>query len=247
MNRVSTGVKGLDEMLGGGLPPRRCILVCGGPGTGKTIFGIQYLYYGATYVGEPGLYVSLDESPPHLIKDMATFNWDLEKLQRDGKLRIIDASPIRTLPGKVKIGKLNIGKRAFSMLSLIEAIKANAEEIDAKRIVIDPISMLMVQYPEVSERRNAVLDLIETLVNLDATSLIISELRALTLEREPQVEEFAAHGVIIFHMFAKNGRITKAVQIEKMRGISHDHELRPYKILSSGIEVFAKERVLVET
>jgi circadian clock protein KaiC len=246
MKRITTGVKGLDEMLGGGLPSGRCILVCGGPGTGKTIFGIQYLYYGAINSNEPGLYISLDENPSHLKEDMTTFNWDLKKLQKDGKLRIIDASPIRTLPGKVKIGKLNIGKRDFSMLSLIKVIKVNAEEINAKRIVIDPISMLIVQYPDPSERRNAVLDLMETLVNLNATSLIISELRVLTLEREPQVEEFAAHGVIIFHVFAKNGRITKAIQVEKMRGISHDHELRPYKILSSGIEVFAKERVLVE-
>jgi KaiC/GvpD/RAD55 family RecA-like ATPase len=106
--------------------------------------------------------------------------------------------------------------------------------------------MLVVQYPDPSERRNAVLDLIETLVNLNATSLITSELRALTLARELQVEEFAAQGVIIFHVFAKNGRLTRAIQIEKMRGTTHDHELRPYKILSNGIEVFAKERVLVE-
>lgn len=243
---VPTGVKGLDEMLGGGLPSGRCVLVCGGPGTGKTIFGVQFLYYGATKFGEPGLYISLDENPSHLMENMAAFDWNLEKLQRDNKLRIIDASPIRTLPGKVKIGKLNIGKRDFSMLTLMEVIKANAEEIRAKRIVIDPISMLIVQYPDPSERRNAVLDLMEALVNLNATSLIISELRALTLEREPQVEEFAAHGVIIFHVFTKNGRITKAVQVEKMRGISHDHELRPFKILSNGIEVFARERVLVD-
>jgi circadian clock protein KaiC len=247
MKRTPTGVKGLDEMLGGGLPSGRCILVCGGPGTGKTIFGIQFLYSGATKFGEPGLYVSLDENPSYLQENMSSFNWDLEKLQKDGKLRIIDASPIRTLPGKVKLGKLNIGKRDFSVLSLIEVVKTTAEEINAKRIVIDPISMLIVQYPDPSERRNAVLDIIETLVSLNATSLIISELRALALERELQVEEFAAHGVIIFHLFAKHGRITKAIQIEKMRGISHDQELRPYKILPNGIEVFAKERVLVET
>lgn len=242
-----TGVKGLDDMLGGGLPSSRCILVCGGPGSGKTILCIQFLYNGAIKYNETGLYVSLCEKPIHLKEDMSGFGWDIERLEKDGKLVIVDASPIRTLPGSVKIGKLNIGKRDFSMLSLIEIIKSRVQEIGAKRIVIDSISSLILQYPDDSERQFAILDLFEAVTDLGGTCLITTELRATALEREVQAEEFLSSGVIVFHTFNEGGRLIRAIQIEKMRGISHDHQLRPYKIRKNGIEVFSKENVMAST
>lgn len=245
--RIPTGVKGLDDMLGGGLPLGRCILICGGPGSGKTIFGVQFLYNGMIKYGEPGLYVSLDESPAHLKEDMASFGWDIEKLEKDGKLVIVDASPVRTIAGQVRIGKLNIGKRDFKMLSLIEIIKTRVQEIGAKRVVIDSISSLIFQYPDDSERRNAILDLFEAVTSLGTTCLITAELRATALVREVQAEEFLSHGVIVFHTFTEGGELIRAVQIEKMRGISHDHQLRPYKINDNGIEVFSKEGILTST
>jgi len=247
MKKVPTGVEGLDNMLEGGLPFGRCTLVCGGPGSGKTTFAVQFLYNGAKKYGETGLYVSLGESPTHLIENMASFGWDIERLEKESKLIIVDASPIRTLPGEVRIGKLNIGKRDFSMLSLIEVIRNRAEENQVKRIVIDPITTLMLQYPDVSERQNAILDLMETVTDLGITSLMTTELRATSLERQVQAEEFLSHGVIIFHRFTEGGRIIRAIQIEKMRGIAHDHELRPYKIQKNGIEIFSKEKIISRT
>ncbi len=241
--RVPTGVQGLDTMLGGGLPSKRCVLVCGGPGSGKTIFGVQFLYSGITKYDDAGLYITLDESPAKLRKDMASFGWNLERLERDRKLVIVDASPVRLIPAEVKVGDFSIGKKDFSMLSLIHIIKTKAQEIHAKRLVIDPITMFVLQYPEVTERRNAIVDLFEGLMNLGATSLLMTELRANILEREIQPEEFLSDGVLVFHNFVDSGRVIRAVQIEKMRGISHDYELRPYKIVKDGIDVFAKEGI----
>jgi len=168
----------------------------------------------------------------------------IEKLEKDKKLVIVDASPLRTIPGQVNIGKVSIGKRDFKMLSLIEIIKNRTKEIGAKRIVIDSISSLILQYPDESERRNAILDLFETVTDLGTTSLITTELRATALEREVQAEEFLSHGVIVFHTFNEGGKLIRAIQIEKMRGVSHDHQLRPYKIYKNGIEVFSRESVL---
>lgn len=247
IKKVPTGVKGLDDMLGGGLPVGRSILVCGGPGSGKTIFAMQFLNCGAVEYGESGLYVSLDESPVHLKQDVASFGWNIEELEGERKLIIIDASPIRAIPGQVKIGNLNIGKRDFSMLSLIEIIRSKAEEFSAKRVVIDPITTFAVQYPNAYERRNAVLDLIQAVTNLGTTNLMISELRATALERQIRAEEFLSHGVIVFHTLAKDGEIVRAVQIEKMRGLSHDQQLRPYKIYQTGMEVFSKENIFSRT
>lgn len=241
MKKTSTGIKGLDDILGGGLPSGRCILVCGGPGSGKTILSVQFLYNGATKYDETGVYVALGESPVHLKEDLGGFGWDIEKLEKDEKFVILDASPLRTIP---KSAQLSLGNQNFRMLSLVEAIKSETEKIGAKRVVIDSISSLILHYPDESERRNAVLDLVHAVTVLGATSIITTELRATALEREIKTEEFLSDGVIVFHTFNERGRLIRAIQIEKMRGVSHDHQLRPYKIYKDGIEIFSKESVL---
>lgn len=247
LRRIPTGVEGLDEMLGGGLPQGRCVLVCGGPGSGKTIFGIQYLYTGAAKYGETGLYVTLDESPTHLKQNLAGFSWNIERLEKRGELVIVDASPIRGIPGEIKIGELSIGKRDFTVYSLWAIIKAKAQEIGAKRVVVDPISTLIFQFPSVSERRRALTDLFKTISEIRVTSLLTTELRATSITRKIRAEEFMSDGVIVFHNTENNGRIISAVQIEKMRGIRHDKQIRPYEISGNGIEVFPKESTFVTT
>ena len=139
-----------------------------------------------------------------------------------------------------------MGKRDFTIYSLWAILKAKAQEIGAKRVVVDPISSLIFQFPNVSERRKALLELFRTITDTDATSLVMSELRATSLGRKVQSEEFLSHGVIVLHTLMAGGRIIKAIQIEKMRGVPHDHQLRPYEITKNGIEVFPKESILVE-
>jgi KaiC/GvpD/RAD55 family RecA-like ATPase len=192
------------------------------------------------------LYISLDESKNQLKEEMSIFGWDIEKLEKDGKLAIVDASPIRLIPGKINIGTVCIGKRDFNLLSLIEIINKNAEKIDAKRAVIDPIAALTLQYGDASERRSATLDLLEALAKLRTTNLITTELKSLTLQREILTEEFLAQGVIVLHSWRSQFVSHGGIQIEKMRGIAHDKEIRPYKITENGIEVFSQEEPLVE-
>jgi circadian clock protein KaiC len=245
MLQIPSGIAGLDTMLNGGLPSGRCVLICGGPGSGKTILCMQSLYHGATQLDEPGLFVSLDESVCQLREEMKSFGWKIEELEKKGKLAIVDASPIRHLPGEIKVGDSWIGKRNFSMLSLIEVIRERANKIEAKRVVVDPIIALMLQYPSSSEKRAAVLDLVELLSSLDVTSFITTELRSVALERQIRAEEFLAHGVIVLSSFVDNKEIIRGLQIEKMRGINHDNQIRPYKITEKGFEVFAEEQSFV--
>lgn len=262
MKQVRTGIDGLDKMLNGGLPAGRCILVCGSPGAGKTILGWQFLHAGAVRYNEPGLYVSLDEDVSQLKEELKSFGccieksqlkqeisslgWEIERLEKERKVAIVDASPIRHIPGEIKIGNLCIGKRDFSLASLIEIIKKKAEQINAKRVVIDPITALTFQYHDISERRTAVLDLFDALKKLGTTNLITTELRRVTLEREISTEEFLAHGVILLHVFVNNMKIVRGIQIEKMRGIAHDNQIRPYEITKKGMEVFPQEEPLIE-
>ena len=262
MKRVPTGIAGLDKMLNGGLPAGRCILLCGGPGSGKTILSWQFLYYGAVLSGEPGVYVSLDEDINQLKEEIASFGcsvevsnnkrkteglgWNIEKLEKLKKIAVVDASPIRLLPGKIKIGNIRIGKRDFSLASLMDIVEKKVKGINAKRVVIDPITALTLQYHDNVERRTAVLDLFEALTRLGTTNLITTELRRVGLEREISTEEFLAHGVIILHTFTSNREIVRGIQIEKMRGIAHDTQIRPYAITQNGIEVFSQEEPLVD-
>ena len=90
---IKTGIKGLDELLLGGIPRGNVILLQGVTGSGKTLMGIESIYRGITQFNEPGLIVVFETSPDKLIRDAAKFGWDLNKLQREKKLQIIFTSP----------------------------------------------------------------------------------------------------------------------------------------------------------
>lgn len=240
--KTSTGVPGLDEILGGGIPTGRVVLILGGPGTGKTILSTHFLLEGFK-VDEPGIFVSLDENKSHYYTETEKFGWKLEKYEKEKKLAFIDASPIRHLPGEIKVSKLMIGKKEFSMLGLVESIKSSVKEIDAKRIVVDPIASLIFQYSDPFELRTALLDLVEALVGTGATCLLNSELNTLGVERSVQTEEYLAHGVIVLQTLHVGRSFVRVIQVEKMREANVDNQPRPYRITSKGIEVFPKENV----
>ncbi len=242
-DRTPSGIPGLDALLGGGFPRGRVILIVGGVGTGKTIFSAQFLVKGVEEFGEGGLFLSLDESREHLYREMFQFGWNLKELEKKKKLAFIDASPIRHLPGEVKIGEMNIGKRDFSLLSVIEALGKGVESVNAKRIVVDPLAALVLNYPELAERRTAVLDVIEALSNTNATSILTTELASCGMEREKQLEEYLAHGVIALQTLKVGNSFVRAIQALKMRETQTDLQPRPYKISKNGIVVFPNEAI----
>jgi len=240
VNKIATHIDGLDDMLNGGLPTERSILVLGGPGSVKTYFGLQFLLNGITQSNENGLFISLEESKKHLKEDASGFNWNLEKLEAQEKLTIIDASPIHKTE-ELDLPSLSLGAQTFNMQTLAETIKSAAKQIDAKRIVIDAIANLTVQYPYNFERRVAVLQLLNSISKIGSTNVITSESRAINLTRTVSTLEFLCHGVIVFHVYREGTHLVRAVQIEKMRGMAHDEQIRPYRITNKGIVVYSKE------
>ena len=244
-----TGIHGLDEMLGGGIPKGRIISVFGGPGAGKTTFALNFLHSGATLYDEPGVYVSLDEPPRDILRNYTLFDWSLEELEKEEKLLLLDASLFKNISRVMKIPKNNKAttEKEYSLLTLGNLIKGTVEKTGAKRIVIDPMSTLIFQYPDPRERRLAIMDLLTSLrAQNDCTSLIILDLRASTLEREYQMEEYLSHGTIILQTISQpETGLTRVLLIQKMRGREHDTQPRPYIITKQGIQVFAKEKVYV--
>jgi circadian clock protein KaiC len=243
--RTPTGIPGLDEILGGGLPQGRVVMVLGEPGAGKTILCSQYLANGISKFGENGLFVSMEESKSHYWREMNAFGWDLEDAESSGKFSFVDASPIRTIPGEVRIGKLTIGKQDFSLVSLLEVVRNSAKAIGAQRIVVDPLSTLIFQYPEEAQRRKALLDLVEALAETGATCMLSSELRRVGLKgRLVQIEEYLVHGVILMQTLPAGRTMERIIQVEKMRETAIDRQPRPYRITEAGVEVYPRESVI---
>jgi KaiC/GvpD/RAD55 family RecA-like ATPase len=235
---LSTGVAGVDQLLEGrGIPKGHTVLVSGGPGSGKTTFGIQFLHEGATKHNEAGLYVTLDEDPEDIKKNMNAFGWDIAALEREIKLIFVNVSPVRVVPTD-KAGLVQLGMKEFKLIKLLEAIKQGIEEIQAKRVVIDPITMFMLQYPDETERIHAMRDLITELRKTDCTHLLVSELRGTGMDREYQFEEYLSQGVILLRTVQKSNQLVRMFQIEKMRGVDADTHPHPYEISEQGIEVF---------
>ena len=237
-NYVPTGIPGLDKILAAkGLPKGHTILVSGGPGSGKTTFAIQFLHAGATQQNESGVYVTLDEDPEDIRKNMSKYGWDLKKLEEEKKLVFINVSPVRVATSETA-GLIEIGMKEFRLIKLLEAIKQGAKEVNAKRVVVDPVTSFMIQYPNEIERIYAMRDLMRDLRKTGCTTLLISELRGTGWEREHQFEEYLAQGVILLRTFPKDGRLIRVFQVEKMRGLAIDNQPRPYEMSAKGVEVY---------
>jgi KaiC/GvpD/RAD55 family RecA-like ATPase len=247
LDQQTTGIKGLDEVLHGGLPKGRIILVVGSPGSGKTTFAMQFLV-GGTKVGESGLYVSMDEKPERIKLDLSSFNWNIEALEREGKLTIIDATQLRRpaarLPDRTPGERgVDLVLPELTLSSLARTIRRIATEEGVGRIVIDPITSLILRYPEEPKRRRALLHFFDALESTGCSCIVTSELRTSILARRFQIEEYLSQGVVLLHTMVHEGNVIRALQVEKMRGISHDTQLRPYQIGPAGIEVYPKDRV----
>jgi KaiC/GvpD/RAD55 family RecA-like ATPase len=241
---ITTGIQGLDELINGGIPQGRTVLVVGGPGTGKTIFGAQFLYKGIQDYKENGVFVSLDEGKDRFYSEMKQFGWDFRKAEAERKFFFIDATRMsRVSMLKEKLYKeetRSLRGKQLSIDMLVEELQAKIKSIDAKRIVVDTLAALLYRFPDPIERRTAIVDLIESLSDLGGTCLITTELgQVSSLERSALDEEFLVHGVVMLQTLFSGGTTTRALQVEKMRGAKVNPSLVPYSIDQNGIEVYA--------
>jgi circadian clock protein KaiC len=135
--RAPTGVRGLDDLLGGGLPAGRAILVRGAAGSGKTIFALQFLAAGLTS-GEPGVYVCADQKVTHLLDDALAFGWRLQDAADGGALGVLDASPYFTATRRRGWSQSGIDARQIA-----SDLARRVREVGARRLVIDSLTSLV--------------------------------------------------------------------------------------------------------
>jgi KaiC/GvpD/RAD55 family RecA-like ATPase len=248
---VQTGIEGLDELISGGFPKGRVILVVGGPGAGKTILSSQFLYKGITEYNEPGIFLSLDESPNHYYSEMIKFGWDFQKSYEEGKFQFIDATRLSRLAiikeKMLKEETSSLRGKQLQIDKLVEELEDKIKQINAKRVVIDTLAALFYRFIDPIERRTAGIDLIESLSDLETTTIVTTELIHSGLERNIMEEEFLVHGVIVMQTLFSKGTTTRALQVEKMRGANVNHNLVPYTIDRNGVEIFPAMSVFRET
>jgi len=242
--KLSTGIEGLDILLGGGLPEKRTILVLGGPGSGKSILCTQFLKEGLEKYNEGTIYVSLDYSKSAFMHDMLQFGWDFEMHEKNGHFLFLEGAAIRRLPQTAASTDAVYTPDDLTLEDLIDLLSLHIEKIGAKRVVIDDLTALTFRFPDDVQRRGAILSLIEALSSLDVTTVIISEALGYGIGRGINIEEYLSDGVIGMYLL-KDG--TRAIQISKMRGVQVDNKPHPYNIVDKiGIEVYPTETIFSE-
>ncbi len=240
MQRVPTGITGLDELLEGGFPAGRTVLVSGACGTGKTIFCVQYLYNGAKKFSEPGVYVTLDERPDLVRQDVLRFGWDLRKLEEENMLHVIDGSIAKL--GMPSDEEFSLPATGFDLDRLLLEIMRVTKRIGAKRVVIDSIPALGFNFENVNEIRKAVLKLGYMLMRIGVTSVITSEMQeGANRFGKYGVEEYVADGVIVMHYMGVGTASNRTLHIRKMRATKHSEDLHPLEISERGLTVHKVE------
>ncbi|KXH76326.1 MAG: hypothetical protein AM326_07275 [Candidatus Thorarchaeota archaeon SMTZ-45] len=238
IERVKTGIPGLDELIEGGFPRGDTILVAGKAGTGKSILATQFIYKGATDYNEAGVLVTLEE-PPHLIKrNMIRFGMDLEKLEKEKKISIVDLSPSK------EVAPVTIGEYPSFDLSGLEAIILNhVKKLNAKRVVLDTLSILAYKFKSRDILREEFFKLAASITRTGCTLLLTSEIPA----HEQgfgvfDIEAFLASGVIVLY----NEKISdtsrsRSIEVLKLRGSKHSSRIHSMRITDEGIRVWPGE------
>ena len=221
--RVLTGVAGLDDMLCGGLIAGSAALVQGAPGIGKTTLGLQFLVEGAARYDEPGLMVSFEQFPHLLYRDAETHGWDLRALEREGKLKVVFASP------KVF---------AASLQSPSSPINSAIRDMGIKRVVVDSMTHLQGLARDPVELRSHHVSLINGLRREAVTALLLSESGGPGPARsDPGRLAFAVDAVILLCYVEVNSVMQRAIAVLKTRGSDHDKTIRRFGIERGGISV----------
>ena len=219
--RVTFGVSGLDEMLGGGLPPTSATLIEGGTGTGKTLLGLHFLTTGAAQ-GETGLYFTLEESPGQLRTVARNFGLPFAEHEERGLLRVQYTSPVELSPD-----------------GFLHQARAQVERTGARRVVLDGLTGLALGVPSERRFKQLVYALSRHFRELGVTL-------AMTME-VPEVlggGQLTGHGVssiadnvILLRYLEVEGRLERAISILKARTIAHSTELRAFSIIDRGASV----------
>jgi circadian clock protein KaiC len=222
--RLSTGVAGLDAMVGGGFLPGDATLVAGSPGTGKTTLGLHFLAAGVQ-AGEPGVFVTFEYLPQQIYRDALKKGWPLQQWEAENKARLVCTTPDILLA--------DVDQKETILDGLIR-------DLGAKRLVIDSMSHFEFHAPGNGDLRERLAGLVNHLRLLKVTTLMTHEIAQIvgpTVTLSNYGLEFLADNLIILRYVELGGEMQKACNVLKFRGGAHDRKYRLLEMTDHGIVI----------
>jgi len=226
VEKTPSGIAGFDQITGGGLPKGRSTLVCGGPGSGKTIFAVEFLVRGAE-LGEPGVFVAFEETADDLARNVASLGFDLQRLQAQKLLAVdyvhLDPAEIEEAGG-------------YSLDGLFVRLEQAIDAVGAKRVAIDTLEVLFSTLKDDSVVRAETQRLFRFLKERGITAVVTAESGDGRLTRQG-LEEYVSDCVILLGQNVSDQSATRLLRIVKYRGSSHGTNEYPFLIDDSGFSV----------
>ena len=219
--RVPSGIDGLDALIEGGFLGGDLILVAGGSGSGKTILSTQFIYNGATQYGERGVYATFEEDSKTLKRNMLEFAFNLERLEREGAIRLID---LEALKGEGLSANLQF---------ILDAL----EKIDGKRLVIDSLTAFLTACPEKFEYRMLMHLLYKVLKKKGITTIMTCSMPMGAETLGIGVEEFVVDSVILLENAIDGLELKTKFVVHKMRGTNHSRQYHNVIITDKGLQI----------
>jgi circadian clock protein KaiC len=231
ISKLETGISGFDFVAGGGLPRGRTTLLAGTAGSSKTVFATEFIARGIVKFEENGVFVTFEESPADICRNMRSLGWDIEKWVAEGKFAFVDASP--------DIGAQSVTAGEWDLGALVARIEHAVNKVNAKRLAMDSLGAIFTQFSDGAMVRAELFRVASALKSMNVTSV-------LTAERVQEygeisrfgVEEFVADNVIILRNALEHEKRRRTLEILKFRGCSHQKGEYPFTILpGTGIVV----------
>jgi len=235
MRRVPTGITHFDDLIEGGFPTYSNILLGGNPGAGKTIFGLQFVYNGADKYKESGVYVSTEQTIQDLRYQGAQLGLKMDKYEREKKLKLVCISA----------DEIN--------RDLVEKIKKAVKDVNAKRLVIDSLSFILIGLNFDIENKYALIDndkvltaynkrqyvynLVKLLEEVNCTTLYISGIDASTYETDDRISSYICDGMIVLRARTLGQVLTRTLEVLKLRLTDIQGGIYPMKITKEGISI----------
>ena len=228
--KVETGIAGFDDVTDGGLPRGRTTLLVGGPGSGKTIFALQYVTHGALVCDEPGIFVAFEETSTRILANAQNFGWKLGDLVPN-QLFFLDAQPMAAM---VQSGSFDLG-------GMLAALEVQVKKMGARRIVFDALDIVLSLLPDGAAKRREIYRLHEWLLANGLTGLITAKAGegdgSAVLGRAFGVLQFMVDCAVILNHSVVEGVSQRNLRVQKYRGSSFEENETPFLIGPHGLEV----------